>query len=75
MGAISDTTATDADLVIDTSAVSRQDAVAAVLTQIGKGPNGRAWDCKACGFQTCQRFADDAARERRRSRDGLLRFE
>ena len=33
-------------------------AVAAVLQQIGLGPNGRPWDCKACGFNTCQRFAE-----------------
>jgi diguanylate cyclase (GGDEF)-like protein len=36
-------------------------AVAAILDQIGKGPNGRPWDCKACGFPTCQRFAEAAA--------------
>jgi diguanylate cyclase (GGDEF)-like protein len=36
-------------------------AVAAILDQIGKGPNGRPWDCKACGFQTCQRFAEATA--------------
>jgi diguanylate cyclase (GGDEF)-like protein len=36
-------------------------AVAAILNQIGKGPNGRPWDCKACGFQTCQRFAEATA--------------
>ena len=36
-------------------------AVAAVLEQIGKGPNGRPWDCRACGFDTCQRFAEAAA--------------
>jgi diguanylate cyclase (GGDEF)-like protein len=36
-------------------------AVAAILDQIGKGPNGRPWDCRACGFQTCQRFAEAAA--------------
>ncbi|MEA2723061.1 MAG: two-component system, cell cycle response regulator [Gemmatimonadales bacterium] len=36
-------------------------AVAAILDQIGKGPNGRPWDCKACGFDTCQRFAEAAA--------------
>ena len=35
--------------------------VAAVLEQIGKGPNGRAWDCRACGFETCRRFAEAAA--------------
>ncbi|MFL5518837.1 MAG: diguanylate cyclase, partial [Gemmatimonadales bacterium] len=36
-------------------------AVAAILDQIGKGPNGRPWDCRACGFNTCQRFAEAAA--------------
>jgi diguanylate cyclase (GGDEF)-like protein len=36
-------------------------AVAAILEQIGKGPNGRPWDCRACGFQTCQRFAEAAS--------------
>jgi diguanylate cyclase (GGDEF)-like protein len=36
-------------------------AVAAILEQIGKGPNGRPWDCRACGFDTCQRFAESAA--------------
>jgi diguanylate cyclase (GGDEF)-like protein len=42
--------------------VSRADpeAVQAVLTQIGLGPNGRPWDCRACGFDTCQRFAEAA---------------
>jgi diguanylate cyclase (GGDEF)-like protein len=35
-----------------------QDAGAAVLAQIGKGPNGRPWDCGACGIPTCQRFAE-----------------
>ncbi|MEA2712470.1 MAG: two-component system, cell cycle response regulator [Gemmatimonadales bacterium] len=37
------------------------EAVAAILEQIGKGPNGRPWDCRACGFNTCQRFAESAA--------------
>ncbi len=36
-------------------------AVAAILDQIGRGPNGRPWDCRACGFDTCQRFAEAAA--------------
>jgi diguanylate cyclase (GGDEF)-like protein len=36
------------------------EAVAAVLEQIGRGPNGRPWDCRACGFDTCQRFAEAA---------------
>jgi diguanylate cyclase (GGDEF)-like protein len=37
------------------------EAVAGVLAQIGLGPNGRPWDCGACGFETCQRFAEAAA--------------
>ena len=37
------------------------EAVAAILDQIGQGPNGRPWDCRACGFDTCQRFAEAAA--------------
>jgi diguanylate cyclase (GGDEF)-like protein len=37
------------------------EAVAAILAEIGLGPNGRPWDCRACGFDTCQRFAEAAA--------------
>jgi diguanylate cyclase (GGDEF)-like protein len=37
------------------------EAVAAVLEQIGLGPNGRPWDCGACGYPTCRRFAEAAA--------------
>ncbi len=37
------------------------EAVSAILQQIGLGPNGRPWDCRACGFDTCQRFAEAAA--------------
>ncbi|MGH7525432.1 MAG: diguanylate cyclase [Gemmatimonadales bacterium] len=37
------------------------EVVAGILNQIGKGPNGRPWDCRACGFETCQRFAEAAA--------------
>jgi diguanylate cyclase (GGDEF)-like protein len=36
-------------------------AVSAILHQIGLGPNGHPWDCRACGFDTCQRFAESAA--------------
>ena len=36
-------------------------AVAALLDAIGPGPNGRPWDCRACGFATCARFAEAAA--------------
>ena len=28
-----------------------------VLEQIGLAPNGRPWDCGACGYATCQQFA------------------
>ena len=37
------------------------EAVAGILEQIGLGPNGRPWDCGACGFDTCRRFAEAAA--------------
>jgi diguanylate cyclase (GGDEF)-like protein len=36
-------------------------AVKSILDSIGTGPNGKAWDCRACGFQTCHRFAQSAA--------------
>lgn len=36
-------------------------AVRAVLEAIGVGPNGRPWDCRACGYQSCARFAHAAA--------------
>lgn len=39
-------------------------AVAHVLKAIGPGPNGRPWDCRACGFETCQAFAEAAAQGR-----------
>ncbi len=39
-------------------------AVHAVLEQIGLGPNGRAWDCRACGYGTCREFAESAAEGR-----------
>jgi diguanylate cyclase (GGDEF)-like protein len=35
--------------------------VAEILARIGTGPNGRPWDCQACGFPTCRRFAEVAA--------------
>ncbi len=37
------------------------EVVAGILEQIGKGPNGRAWDCRACGFESCAGFAEAAA--------------
>jgi diguanylate cyclase len=36
------------------------DAVDRILTEIGLAPNGRAWDCGACGFSTCSGFAQAA---------------
>lgn len=36
-------------------------AVTAVLEAIGLGPNGKPWDCGACGYLTCNRFAQAAA--------------
>lgn len=32
-----------------------------ILESIGPGPNGKAWDCRACGFESCARFAEAAA--------------
>ena len=36
-------------------------AVQQVLKAIGLGPNGRPWDCRACGYDTCRDFAEAAA--------------
>ncbi|MGQ0704255.1 MAG: diguanylate cyclase [Gemmatimonadales bacterium] len=36
-------------------------AVQQVLKTIGLGPNGRPWDCRACGYETCRAFAEAAA--------------
>jgi diguanylate cyclase (GGDEF)-like protein len=36
-------------------------AVRAILEAIGTGPNGKPWDCRACGYQSCARFAHAAA--------------
>jgi diguanylate cyclase (GGDEF)-like protein len=36
-------------------------AVQQVLKTIGLGPNGRPWDCRACGYGTCREFAEAAA--------------
>ena len=35
--------------------------VESILAQIGRSPNGTPWDCGACGFETCKRFAEAAA--------------
>jgi len=32
-----------------------------ILESIGTGPNGKAWDCRACGFESCVKFAEAAA--------------
>ncbi|HEU4697790.1 MAG TPA: diguanylate cyclase [Gemmatimonadales bacterium] len=37
------------------------EAVDLVLQAIGLAPDGRPWNCGACGFETCQRFAEMAA--------------
>jgi len=42
----------------------RSEAVDAVLARIGLAPNGRPWDCGACGFATCRGFAQAAAQGR-----------
>jgi diguanylate cyclase (GGDEF)-like protein len=36
-------------------------AVEQVLAAIGLGPNGRPWDCRACGYASCREFAEAAA--------------
>jgi diguanylate cyclase len=38
--------------------------VEAVLAQIGLAPNGRPWDCGACGYGTCRAFAEAAVKGR-----------
>jgi diguanylate cyclase (GGDEF)-like protein len=37
------------------------DAVQAILTAVGTGPHGKPWDCRACGYASCQKFAEAAA--------------
>jgi diguanylate cyclase (GGDEF)-like protein len=32
-----------------------------ILEAVGPGPNGKPWDCRACGFETCADFAQAAA--------------
>ena len=39
----------------------RSGEIASILEAIGPGPNGQPWDCGACGFATCRRFAEAAA--------------
>lgn len=45
----------------DRNGLARTEAIDAVLARIGLAPNGRAWDCGACGFVTCRGFAAAAA--------------
>src|SRR3989449_1646267 len=40
------------------------DVVEEVLAAIGTAPNGRPWDCGACGFDSCRGFAVAAAEGR-----------
>lgn len=35
-----------------------------LLDAIGPGPNGKPWDCQACGFESCALFAQAAAQGR-----------
>jgi diguanylate cyclase (GGDEF)-like protein len=37
------------------------DTVEAILKDIGLAPNGKPWDCGACGYGTCRSFAQAAA--------------
>ncbi len=37
------------------------EAVDAILREIGLAPNGKPWDCGACGYRTCRAFANAAA--------------
>ncbi len=44
-----------------TNAGAEPEQVEQVLAAIGLGPNGRPWDCRACGYDTCRAFAEAAA--------------
>ena len=37
------------------------DVVDQILSQVGLAPNGKPWDCGACGYATCRAFAAAAA--------------
>src|SRR5207247_1945774 len=39
------------------------EAVDAILGEIGLAPNGKPWDCGACGYATCRAFGDEAGNE------------
>jgi diguanylate cyclase (GGDEF)-like protein len=43
-----------------------QEGVSEVLERIGLAPNGRPWDCGACGYVSCRAFAEAAALGRTR---------
>jgi len=40
------------------------EVVEGILEEIGRAPNGKPWDCGACGYGTCRAFADAAAQGR-----------
>jgi len=40
------------------------DEIEDILEQIGLAPNGRPWDCGACGYVTCRQFAVAAVQGR-----------
>ena len=44
--------------------VPAPEAVDEVLAAIGLAPNGRPWDCGACGYDTCRSFAEAAVQGR-----------
>jgi diguanylate cyclase (GGDEF)-like protein len=50
--------------VEENAAEATLEEVEDVLGQIGLAPNGRAWDCGACGYSTCRDFAIAAAQGR-----------
>jgi diguanylate cyclase (GGDEF)-like protein len=69
----SDRPVLDADVVVEVGEVfglernghpADEEGVEEYLAAIGTAPNGRAWDCGACGYATCRKFAEAAARGR-----------
>jgi diguanylate cyclase (GGDEF)-like protein len=40
------------------------DLIDGILGEIGLAPNGKPWDCGACGYATCRGFAEAAAQGR-----------
>lgn len=45
---------------IEAQARPDEEGVEDVLSRIGLAPNGRPWDCGACGYTTCRAFAEAA---------------